>query len=136
MQYIHEVRILIDTSAVLGVLLNENSKESIVSKTKDATLIAPSSIHWEIGNAVSSLIKRKKLSGRMALQVFEEYQKIPIQYLEVDLKETIALVEKHGIYAYDAYMVVCAKRYRLPLLSLDTGLVEVARKEKIRIMEV
>src|SRR5688572_8462564 len=103
MQYIHEVRILIDTSAILGVLLNEISKESIVSKTKDATLMAPASIPWEIGNAVSSLLKRKKLYGRLAMQVFEEYRKIPIQFLEVELNETIPLVEKHGIYAYDAY---------------------------------
>lgn len=136
MQYIHEMRILVDTSAILGVLLNEDSKESIVAKTKDATLIAPASIHWEIGNAVSSLIKRKKLSGRTALQLIEEYRKIPIQYLDADLRETVAVVEKHGIYAYDAYMVVCAKRYRLPLLSLDSGLIEVACKEKIRIVEV
>ena len=136
MQYIHEMRILVDTSAILGVLLNEGSKEGIVAKTKGASLIAPASIHWEIGNAVSSLIKRKKLSGRIALQLIEEYQKIPIQYLDVDLKETISVIEKHGIYAYDAYMVVCAKRYRLPLLTLDTGLIYVARMEKIRIVEV
>jgi predicted nucleic acid-binding protein len=136
MQYIHDVRILVDTSVIVGVLLNEDSKERIISKTKGATLIAPASLHWEIGNVVSSLIKRKKVSGRIALQLIEEYHKISIQYLDVDLKETIAVVERHGIYAYDAYMVVCAKRYRLPLLSLDAGLNEVARKEKIRIVEV
>lgn len=135
MQYIREVRVLIDTSAVLGVLLNEDSKQRIVAKTKDASLMAPASIHWELGNAVSSLIKRKKLSGGLALELIEEYRKIPIQYLDVDLKETVSVIERHGIYAYDAYMVVCAKRYSLPLLSLDAGLIHAARMEKIRIVE-
>jgi predicted nucleic acid-binding protein len=130
------MRILVDASAILSVLLNEATKEKIVAKTKDATLIAPASIHWEIGNAVSSLLKRKKISGAEGVQVVEEYLKIPIQYVEVDLKEAVSVAGKHSLYAYDAYMIVGAKQYRIPLLSLDSGLNDVAKKEKVKLVEV
>jgi predicted nucleic acid-binding protein len=130
------MRILVDASAILSVLLNEATKEKIVAKTKDATLIAPASIHWEIGNAVSSLLKRKKISGAEGVQVVEEYLKIPIQYVDVDLKEAVSVAGKHSLYAYDAYMIVGAKQYRIPLLSLDSGLNDVAKKEKVKLVEV
>jgi predicted nucleic acid-binding protein len=130
------MRILVDASAILSVLLNEATKEKIVAKTKDATLIAPASIHWEIGNAVSSLLKRKKISGAEGVQVVEEYLKIPIQYVDVDMKEAVSVAGKHSLYAYDAYMIVGAKQYRIPLLSLDSGLNDVAKKEKVKLVEV
>jgi predicted nucleic acid-binding protein len=40
------------------------------------------------------------------------------------------------VYAYDAYVIECARRYRTPLLSLDGGQVRVARSEGIEILEV
>lgn len=129
------MRLVVDTSAVLGVLLNLESKPYLVTKTLGATLIAPTSLHWEIGNALSSLLKRKKLSLKEADLVLDEYGKIPIQFVDVDLKATMAIVNKHLIYAYDAYMVSCAKQYRLPLLTLDNGLRQVARKEHVRLLE-
>jgi predicted nucleic acid-binding protein len=136
MQYIHTMRILVDASAILSALLNEATKGKIVAKTKDAILIAPSSIHWEICNAVSSLVKRKKISGAEGVQVVEEYLKIPIQHVDIDLKEAISVAGRHSMYAYDAYMIVGAKHYRLPLLSLDAGLNDVAKKEKVKLVEV
>jgi predicted nucleic acid-binding protein len=130
------MRIVVDTSAVLGVLLNQGPKDHLVSRTAGSTLIAPVSLHWEMGNALSSLMKRKKISEKEAGAVLEEYAKIPIQFVEVDLKAALAVVGRHSIYAYDAYMVVCAKDFKIPLLSLDNGLLEVAKKEHVRILEV
>jgi predicted nucleic acid-binding protein len=65
----------------------------------------------------------------------DAYAKIPIQFVDTDLKSALALVSKHSIYAYDAYMLVCAKHFKIPLVSLDKGLVEVAKKEHIRVLE-
>lgn len=129
------MKLVIDTSAVLGVLLNQGPKEWLIDCAMGATLIAPSSLHWEIGNALSGLIKRKKIEERTALAAIEAYQQIPIQFVDVDLKATIALVREHQIYAYDAYMISCAKQHRVALLSLDKALIEVAKKENIRTLE-
>lgn len=129
------MRLVVDTSAILGVLLNQGPKEWLVASTTGATLIAPASLHWEIGNAMSSLMKRKKITEKEAEVVLDAYSKIPIQFVDVDLKASLAMVSKHSIFAYDAYMLVCAKHYKVPLVSLDKGLVEVAKKEHVRVLE-
>lgn len=129
------MRLVIDTSAILGVLLNQGPKEWLVANTARATLIAPASLPWEIGNALSSLMKRKKINEKEADFVLDSYSKIPIQFVDVDLKASLALVSKHSIYAYDAYLIVCAKHFKIPLVSLDNGLVEVAKKEHVRVLE-
>jgi predicted nucleic acid-binding protein len=129
------VKLVVDTSAILGVLLNQGPKEWLVASTTGATLIAPVSLHWEIGNALSSLLKRKKITEKEADNVLDAYEKIPIQFVEADLKASLALVSKHLIYAYNAYMLVCAKQFKIPLISLDKGLVEVAKKEHVRVLE-
>jgi len=51
------LNITIDTSAIVAVITNESSKGQIITATKGASLIAPDSIHWEIGNAFSSMFK-------------------------------------------------------------------------------
>lgn len=130
------MKLVVDTSAILGVLLNQESKEGLVANTAGATLIAPASLHWEIGNALSSLMKKKKITEKEADVVLDAYSKIPIQFVDVDLKTSLGLVTKHSIYAYDAYMIVCAKHFKIPLISLDKALVEVAKKEHVRVLEV
>jgi predicted nucleic acid-binding protein len=65
-----------------------------------------------------------------------ENTKIPIQLVHVDLKDAINLCFKHGIYAYDAYMILCARQIRAPLLTLDHRLAIVAEEENIKVLEV
>lgn len=130
------MRIVLDASALLAVLLNQEEKESIVEKTLGASLISPYSLHWEIGNALSSLLKKKVIGEREALDVLDAYARIPIQLEDLDLKLVIPFVKRHQIYAYDAYMLLCAKKFRVPLLTLDKAMVSIAKKEKITVLEV
>lgn len=43
--------IVIDASAIIAVLAGEPERERLLSLTSGANLIAPPSVHWEIGNA-------------------------------------------------------------------------------------
>ncbi|MEX2352389.1 MAG: hypothetical protein WD529_08135 [Balneolaceae bacterium] len=52
------------------------------------------------------------------------------------LTQAIDLADKFGIYAYDGYVLDCAKQYRTPLLSLDTKMVDIARLLQIHILEI
>lgn len=49
---------------------------------------------------------------------------------------TAAALTIHGIYAYDAYLIACAEKFRLPLLTLDRGLMTVARDTGVKLIEV
>jgi predicted nucleic acid-binding protein len=129
-------QIIIDTSAIIAVVLNEPEKDKLIEITQDTELIAPSSIHWEVGNAFSAMFKRKRLNLKEAIKGFAEYQKIPIQFIDINIEDALKIAEKNNIYAYDAYIISCSKKYKIPLLSLDSQLQEIAAKNKVKILEV
>jgi predicted nucleic acid-binding protein len=130
------MEIVVDASVLIAVITNEAEKEKLVAMTNKAELIAPLSIHWEIGNAFSSLLKRKRVTIDEALQAIETYLQIPIRFVEVELTESLELADGIGLYAYDAYLLRCAAKYRLPLLTLDTRLIQAAKEKNIKVLEV
>lgn len=125
----------VDTSVVLAVVLNEPTKPELVRLTTGAELVAPLSLHWEIGNALSAMLKRKRITLPEALQALLEYQKIPIRFLDVPLDDTVRVVEQLQLYAYDAYFIVCARQQGCPLVTLDGGLQTAARVAQISLVE-
>jgi len=130
------MEVVVDASVLIAAITNEKEKEKLVAMTGEAGLIAPLSVHWEIGNAFSSLLKRKRVTLKEALQAIDVYLKIPVRFVEVELKESLELADEAGLYAYDAYILRCAAKYRLPLLTLDAGLIRAAKDRKIKVLEV
>jgi predicted nucleic acid-binding protein len=130
------MHVTIDTSAVLAVTLREPSRDELIARTHEVTLISAPTLLWEVGNALSALFKRGRLDQPQALLVLGALEQIPIRLAEVDLVQAVMLAEEHGIYAYDAYVLECARRYRTPLLSLDAAQCAVAHAIGIEVMEV
>ncbi len=130
------MNLVIDTSTIIAIVTNEESKPQIISLTRNADLLAPSSLIWEIGNAFSAMFKRQRITleqARMALGVFH---KIPIRLVDVDLEKAMEIAKAQDVYAYDAYFIVCAQKYRCKLISPDNGLVAAARRARVEIIEV
>lgn len=127
--------IVIDTSAVVAVILDAPEKPSLIRHTQDAVLVAPSSVHWEIGNAFSSMMKQRKLTMELAAQAMDIYESIPIRYTDIDVKASLTIAAEHRLYAYDAYLLECARARRAPLLTLDRPLARVASKMAIDVLE-
>lgn len=94
------------------------------------------SLPWEVGNALSALCRRTRITVGVAESALQAFGEIPVRLAAVDLVASLQLAAEHGIYAYDAYMVECARRYQSPLLSLDRGQTEVARREGVEIVEL
>jgi len=130
------MQIIVDTSAIIAVLVNESSKSAIIQATQKTDLLAPSSIHWEIANAFSAMFKRNRLTLDEALTAIAIYQQIPFRFVEVELEESLKIADELGIYAYDAYLLRCAVKYNLPLLTLDQGLEEQAERLGVKVIEV
>ena len=128
--------IVVDASVLIAVVTNEPAKEKLVRLTQNVGLIAPDSIHWEIGNAFSAMLKRNRVTAAEAIQAIEAYQRIPLRMVDVELDEAIKLVDKLNINAYDAYLIRCAIKYRSPLLSLDQSLVNSAKSARAQVLEV
>jgi predicted nucleic acid-binding protein len=130
------VEVVADTTVVIAVLVNEPQKPDLVRATAGVTLVSPTSLPWEIGNAFSAMFKAKRLSARQAADALKDYRAIPIQLVEVDLDVAVDLSAKLGIYAYDAYMIVCSLKRNAPLLTLDRRLKAAATNAGARVLEV
>jgi len=130
------VEVTVDTSVIMAVLLNEPSKARLLELTRDRELVSAPTLPWEVGNSLTALFKRDRLDLDQATAVLESYQQIPVRLVEVDLGACVTMAREEGIYAYDAYMLECARRYRIPFLSLDRAQVQVARKLGIEVLEV
>ena len=128
--------IVIDTSALIAVIVGEPERSKIIEITAGNTLIGPGSIPWEIGNAFSAMFKQDRLSLDNAKKGVEIFQSIPIRYVETDITNALRLSKKINTYAYDAYLLDCALRYNSPLLTLDLKLMAAARNLKIDALEV
>jgi len=126
----------IDTSVLLAVLLEEPTKKRLVALTQGADLQAPPSLHWELGNVLSALMRRKRITSVQAKQVLAVYESIPIRFAEILLADVIDIVGRHSIWAYDAYVIDCARRYRTPMLSLDKDQCRIAELEGVQVIKV
>ncbi|MBS1254549.1 MAG: hypothetical protein MAG581_00344 [Deltaproteobacteria bacterium] len=127
--------VTIDTSALIAVIGNEESKQDIIDLTEGCSLYAPMSVHWEIGNAFSAMFKRKSYSIKLAIQALQSYREIPIKFIDVSLENTLIISHSLNIYAYDAYIIQCAQQTSTSLLTLDSGLKDAAKKIGIHILE-
>lgn len=132
----NKMDIVTDTSALLAVILNEPEKLAVVQETQDVSLYAPQSLSWEIGNALSSLLKRGRLSLFEATAAMREYEQMPLTLVEIDLTQALTIAHSYNIYAYDAYMIACAQSLQMPLLSLDRGLLHAALLAGVSVIRV
>ncbi len=130
------MKYVIDASVIIAVVANESEKDRLIEITKGVDLLAPASIHWEIGNAFSAMIKRGRVTLENAQKAIEIYKQIPIRFTEVELEETLEIVSEFGIYAYDAYLLRCAVKYQSALLTLDRRLAQVAQEMNVAVVEV
>jgi len=89
-----------------------------------------------VGNALAALVRRDKLDFETAKLALRDSLKVPFRSVSIDLEWSLILSHRHCIYAYDAYMLACAERYRTPLLTLDRRLRDVARSAGIEVLEV
>ncbi len=127
-----ETDVVCDACAILSVLLNEEEGFTIREKVEGMNLFAPTCLNFEIGNALSSLMKRKALSVVDAVTVYHEFLKIPMKEIDVDVPYALIIAGEDTMYAYDAYYIACALRYNLPILTLDKRLIENAEKRGIQ----
>jgi predicted nucleic acid-binding protein len=130
------MEIIIDTSALIAVIVGEPERDIIVDITTGNNLIGPGSIPWEIGNAFSAMFKQKRLTIKEAEKGVAIFKSIPLRYIEPDFINSLKISKKTNMYAYDAYFLDCAMRYNAPLLTLDKKLEAMANKLNIQTLEV
>jgi predicted nucleic acid-binding protein len=128
--------VVVDTSVLIAVLTDEPERQKLIQTTRGVDLIAPPSVHWEVGNALAAMLKRNRINREQVRIVLGAYEEIPIRFVEIDLSTAMELAADHDLYAYDAYILACARENRCGLISLDKGLLKAARRAGLSIVEV
>lgn len=130
------MEIVVDTTVVIAVITNEAAKPRLIAMTTGAELVAPASMPWEIGNAFSAMFKQKRATKGQALAAVAEYRKITMRLVDVAVEDAVTVSADLGIYAYDAYMICCARQIGAPLLTLDARLKASATRLGVNVLEV
>ena len=100
----------------------------MIDLTEGTNVIAPHSVHYEIGSAFSVMLKRNRITLQQSLQAIEVYRKIPIRFVDISLEESLDIAAHPNNFAYDAYIIPCALKRNLPLFSLDQRLIKNAEE--------
>ena len=129
------MEIISDTNIFLAVILEEPEKDNIIQLTAQSNVVSPEILPYEIGNALTAMVKRKQLTREEALAVFEASKSIRVRLLTVDIEKALRIALEHNIYAYDAYFLQCALHLSCPLLTLDKRMKVEAHALDIQVLE-
>ena len=119
----------------MAVALEEESKSRIIEITDGYSLYTPEILYYEIGNALSAMIKRRQIETSDVQAIYSVTQQIPVGLAKVSIPKALAIAIEHNIYADDAYFLEIAQTLSSPLLTLDTRLKAVAQNMSIKTLE-
>ncbi len=127
---------MIDTSAIIAVIIGEPERVAIISATSGKELIGPGSIPWEVGNAFTAMMKRDRIEVDQVWKALDIFKRIQLRYVRVDMKNVVSISHRFDTYAYDAYFLDCSVRHNVPLLTLDLTMKSVAKQLGIEILNI
>jgi predicted nucleic acid-binding protein len=129
------MEILLDASALLAVVADEPESEIVIQYTKNAVIVSPDIVSFEVANALTKMMKKKVIDTKeKMIALMKNFQKIPIKTIEADFEKSLEIAWDYTIYAYDSIYLEMAKRLNLPLLTFDGGMRRIARELGITIL--
>ena len=79
-------------------------------------------------------MKKGRLTDKEAIRAFDVSQRIPVKLVPIHIHDAMRIAVKFGIYAYDAFYLQCCLETKMPLISLDKRMCEVARSLAIKVV--
>jgi predicted nucleic acid-binding protein len=129
------MKVVADTNVFIAVALNEPEKDLVIRLTKGRDLVAPEVLPFEIGNALTAMVKKRVLKADEMIAAWEAVRQISVELRAIDIRSALEIASRFGIYAYDAYFLECASGLRTPLLTLDKGMRKIAYDMDIKVLE-
>jgi len=128
--------LVVDANIFLAVALNEPEKNQIIQLTAGARLIAPEVLLYEIGNALSAMMKRQRLTYQQTTRAFSIIELIPVVLEKADIMQALKISHSFNTYAYDAYYLEVAHRLQIPLMTLDQKMKNIGNSLNINLLEI
>jgi predicted nucleic acid-binding protein len=129
------MEIMLDASAIIAVIADEPESEIVINYTKDAVIVCPNIVSFEIANALTKMMKKKVIDTKeKIITLIKNFQQIPIKTITVDLERSLEIAWNYKIYAYDSIYLETAQRLNLPLLTFDGGMSKIGKELGITIL--
>jgi predicted nucleic acid-binding protein len=122
-------------SAFSGFSHTSPDKDMNFQITEGCDLASPDALPFEIGNALTAMMKKGTLHSDEIQTSWEIIQQIPVELRRVDIKSALNIAVTFNMYAYDAYFLECAGSLKCPLITLDQGMQRIAREMGILVLE-
>ena len=129
------MKLVIDASVIIAAILDEPERDWAIAATLGGEALAPRSLPFEIGNALTGLVKRKRLSADGMQKAGISAVEFQATLCEIDVGAALRLAGANGLYAYDAYMLQCAVERNATLVTLDRRMIAVGRTIGLDILE-
>ena len=93
------MKIVADTNTFIAVALNEPEKGMIIRLTEGHDLVAPEVLPFEIGNALTAMMKRNALKTDEVILAWDIVQYIPVDLRRIDIGAALNVATQYNIYA-------------------------------------
>ncbi|MCL2806411.1 MAG: type II toxin-antitoxin system VapC family toxin [Treponema sp.] len=127
--------IILDDSAIIAVIADEPEAQIVINCTKGATIMSPNIISCEIANALTRMMRKGIITTKdQMIELIQNFKKIPLKMVEIDLEKTLEIAWNYKIYAYDAFYLETAKRLGFPIISFDSGMIKIAKELNLTVL--
>jgi predicted nucleic acid-binding protein len=130
------MKLVLDTSIVIALFASDEEQDHLLELIRGYDFVCSESIVPEMGNAISAMFKRRRITLQQGLALIDGFLKLDIQRVPLNLTRALEISQAYHLYAYDSYVLECAERLHLELITLDNRMNEVARQLGISILEV
>jgi predicted nucleic acid-binding protein len=123
-QYLPRPPMVVDCSALAGVLFQEPWMDLALQRLSGHRLCAPHLLQAEI----CSVAVKKARSGaaEAAAEGLAQWQDVAVELTDFDVQQTFALAQRYQLSAYDASYLWLADQLRCPLATFDAKLAAAA----------
>ena len=117
---------VVDASAVVALLFDELTRDSVVARLRGGSLHAPSLLVFEVASACLKKIRAAPREREALLDAFSLFNALSITLEPVDLREAITVAERTGLSLYDASYLALTLTLGSELITLDAKLARAA----------
>lgn len=124
-QYLARPPVVVDCSALAGIIFEEPWQAHASEKIRGRTMNAPFLLEVELASV--AIKKHKQGYGALVDKGLERFKALNVTLHQIELKEVLALALQYKLSAYDASYLWLAANLKAPLATFDEKLAEAAQ---------
>lgn len=123
-QYLPRPPMVVDCSALAGVLFQEPWMDQALQRLSGHRLYAPHLLQAEICSV--AVKKARQGAAETAAEGLAQWQNVAVELTDFDVPQTYELARRYQLSAYDASYLWLAEQLRCPLATFDARLAAAA----------